>query len=471
MRYILPGSYRRLLLPALILVLACSGPVFGQPVSKDHERASPAILKVFQKVVAEPSASTVRVLCNGKDAALGAVVDADGLIITKNSVLFGEITCKLKDGRTFPAEIIGEQETYDVAMLKIKAKGLTPVKWRNAKDLKQGMWLATVAPKTEPLAIGVVGVLPRKLKPGDQPPKTGGPKSGYLGVSLDDVENGAKIKSLAPDGPAAKAGLKVDDIVIQAGTRVITSVESLQSAVQSRRPGDEIVIKVLRAGESYEITATLGKLPQTFLGNPQELMGSELSDRRGGFPSILQHDTVIHPRDCGGPVVDLDGKTVGINISRAGRTETYAIPSEDLLTLLDDLKSGKLRRVEAKEPVTTPTPFKAVETLQTTSKLTDKDARDKSRPKSYHQVQTVKLKAGAEYTIDLRSDSFDAFLRLEDPNGVQLDEDDDSGGNLNARIVFRAPTDGVYRIIVTTCNENETGEYSLTVRQTGPAKK
>ena len=75
-------------------------------------------------------------------------------------------------------------------------------------------------------------------------------------------------------------------------------------------------------------------------------MGSELSDRRGGFPSILQHDTVIKPIDCGGPVVDLDGKTVGINISRSGRTETYAIPSEAVLALIDDLKSGKLKRVD-----------------------------------------------------------------------------------------------------------------------------
>ncbi len=35
-------------------------------------------------------------------------------------------------------------------------------------------------------------------------------------------------------------------------------------------------------------------------------------------------------------------KTVGINIARAGRTETYAIPSEALLPLLGDLESGKL---------------------------------------------------------------------------------------------------------------------------------
>ena len=99
-------------------------------------------------------------------------------------------------------------------------------------------------------------------------------------------------------------------------SRKVTSVESLQSAVQSRKAGEEITLKVVRGKETLDLKATLGKLPQAILGNPQDLMGSELSDRRGGFPSILQHDTVIKPIDCGGPVVDLDGKTVGINISR-----------------------------------------------------------------------------------------------------------------------------------------------------------
>ena len=71
-------------------------------------------------------------------------------------------------------------------------------------------------------------------------------------------------------------------------------------------------------------------------------MGSKLSERRDGFPIILQNDQVIKPTDCGGPLVDLDGKAVGINIARAGRVESYAIPTEVVMTLVDDLKSGKL---------------------------------------------------------------------------------------------------------------------------------
>ena len=74
------------------------------------------------------------------------------------------------------------------------------------------------------------------------------------------------------------------------------------------------------------------------------------------------------------------------------------------------------------------------------------------------------MKAGQTYTIDLKS-TWDNFLRLENAQGQQLAQDDDSGGNLNARIVFRAPEDGYYRIIVTTFAQGASGNYTLMINQ------
>jgi serine protease Do len=86
----------------------------------------------------------------------------------------------------------------------------------------------------------------------------------------------------------------------------------------------------------------------------QNNMGSRLSDKRTGFPNVLQHDTVLSPADCGGPLVDLDGKAVGVNIARAGRTESYAVPTESVLPLLFDLASGKLTPPTPKGPGSSP---------------------------------------------------------------------------------------------------------------------
>jgi hypothetical protein len=51
---------------------------------------------------------------------------------------------------------------------------------------------------------------------------------------------------------------------------------------------------------------------------------------------------VLRPADCGGPLLDLDGKMVGINIARAGRVNSYAIPTAAIKPLLEELKSGNL---------------------------------------------------------------------------------------------------------------------------------
>ena len=42
------------------------------------------------------------------------------------------------------------------------------------------------------------------------------------------------------------------------------------------------------------------------------------------------------------PLVDLDGRTVAINIARAGRVASFAVPASVVLPLLEELKSGKL---------------------------------------------------------------------------------------------------------------------------------
>ena len=63
---------------------------------------------------------------------------------------------------------------------------------------------------------------------------------------------------------------------------------------------------------------------------------------------MLQTDMVVDAKDCGGPVVDLDGNVLGINIARAGRVETWVLPSEVIRPLLPDLKAGKFAPVAVK---------------------------------------------------------------------------------------------------------------------------
>jgi|GEM_PF-7006863 hypothetical protein len=75
--------------------------------------------------------------------------------------------------------------------------------------------------------------------------------------------------------------------------------------------------------------------------------------------------------------------------------------------------------------------------------------------------------AGDEVTIELESDdvSMDPYLELRTADGDLLTEDDDSGGNLNARIEdFELPEDGAYQIVVRTYAGVGGGSYTLTLR-------
>jgi serine/threonine protein kinase/Flp pilus assembly protein TadD len=82
-------------------------------------------------------------------------------------------------------------------------------------------------------------------------------------------------------------------------------------------------------------------------------------------------------------------------------------------------------------------------------------------------VYQVTLNAGKTYVIDMISpnqQALDPYLVLRDPDSKVLAEDDDGGDDLNARIIIRAPRDGVYRILATSYNAGR-GPFTLTVRE------
>jgi serine protease Do len=66
-------------------------------------------------------------------------------------------------------------------------------------------------------------------------------------------------------------------------------------------------------------------------------MSGDFSPRRSGFPRALQHDILGSRALQGGPLLDLDGRCIGMNIARANRSESFAIPVEELKGLAERL--------------------------------------------------------------------------------------------------------------------------------------
>ena len=168
------------------------------------------------------------------------------------------------------------------------------------------------------------------------------PNGGYMGIVMAPGDGGVTVVEVAPNSPAQEAGLRQGDLIIAIDDRAVKTNDDILEILREKRPGDLIRILFIRDGKTQEVPLKLTKRPSDLnRGDFQNRMGSKLSDRRGGFHIILQHDSVLGPSDCGGPLVDLDGKVIGINIARAGRTETYAIPAEVVIPLIPEFKAGR----------------------------------------------------------------------------------------------------------------------------------
>ena len=303
-------------------------------VPTQHERGHASVKSAFRDVVGSAGRGTVQIVCNGKERALGTVVDDQGHVLTKASELAGTIICRTGDEKEFPARIVGVAPKHDVALLRVEGGPLAAVAFSRDEVPPVGSWLATPGADKLPLAIGVVSAAPRTLYRADA----------VLGIVLEQDEKGPRVNQVMPDSGAAKAEILVNDVVLAVDGQAVATREELVDVIRRRDPGDQVKLKILRGDEEIEKTATLGRRPAHPGSGRREFqnrLGAKLSSRRGGFPFVLQHDTALLPNECGGPLVDLDGKVVGLNIARAGRVESYAIPTSVLVPLVADMKAGK----------------------------------------------------------------------------------------------------------------------------------
>ena len=274
-----------------------------------------------------------------RQIALGTVVDADGLVLTKASELRGELGVKLSNGEVVGAEVLGVDPSTDLALLKLDTDNLSVIQWAEDKNPPvTGRWVAT--PKAEKKGefptIGVVSVNAREI-PSSRP---------FIGIFMSDLEDedGIRISQIVNKSPADLADLRVNDVIIEIDGEVSKNRRFLSETLGQYDIGDRVTLTVRRGGKEIKIKLTLAERdkisPDNTRSNTQNSMGSVLSRRRKDFPMSFQHDSMLSSSTCGGPIVDLSGKAVGINIARAGRVSSLALTSEVVLPILEKLKTG-----------------------------------------------------------------------------------------------------------------------------------
>ena len=105
---------------------------------------------------------------------------------------------------------------------------------------------------------------------------------GYLGVSIQNVTpvlaeefklktaEGALVSEVQADSPAAKAGFKDGDVVLEFNGRKVTDSLHLRLAVADTKPGSSVPVEVLRNGKKETLKATVQQLPGS-----EQLAGNE----------------------------------------------------------------------------------------------------------------------------------------------------------------------------------------------------
>ncbi|MEZ6087490.1 MAG: PDZ domain-containing protein [Pirellulaceae bacterium] len=291
-------------------------------------RDSATITLLMQPLAARAGESTVEILSDGKRAALGTIVTRDGYVITKASELkpLKPVRLRLPNDRLVDADLIDQERSFDLALLKVRsAVPLIPIHWSDSEPTI-GSFLYSVGREGDPVGIGVVSVASRKIE-----------DRGLLGVMLQTDEDGARVISLVPGSGADDAGIKIRDLITHVEGVAMNTQKQVTEALRALYPGDYVRLSIRRAGrdDDFEVEAEIRELASLSESQDDIRVNGPRNHRLAGFEIALQHDTVLGPDQCGGPVIDTDGRVIGMNIARAGRVCSYAVPGSAIKLVVE----------------------------------------------------------------------------------------------------------------------------------------
>ena len=135
----------------------------------------------------------------------GFVVSKDGVVITNQHVTEGadQIVVTMRDGRDYPAKVLGEDPLTDIAVLKIEGTNLPTTPLGSSEDLQIGEWVVAIGNpyayllgNSEPtVTAGVVSAVGRNLLP----------SRGQAGVYVGMIQTDAAINPGNSGGPLSNA--------------------------------------------------------------------------------------------------------------------------------------------------------------------------------------------------------------------------------------------------------------------------
>lgn len=295
---------------------------FKQPNAIEELANLPSVLAELESELDDTCTIITSELPDGDESKIvGTLIKGTPFIVSKNSMVHQKPHYN-EDETKCDLVVVAKDVENDLVLLKASKDHLVGVNLTadTTKVPEMGRFLIT----PDANGPGLVSIVSSKAfsSPKQQ-------SRGYLGVvPVDyraDKQRGAVLQEVTDEGAAKRAGLKAGDVITKMDETDIKSQMDLRNFLGKLDPNATVVASVIRGEEKLEKTIRLGSFP-SMSNHAADRMAK--SGRRDGFSEVIPHDADLKPALCGGPVYDLQGQFVGLNIARNSRVRSYAIPSE-----------------------------------------------------------------------------------------------------------------------------------------------
>jgi serine protease Do len=313
-------------------------------------RVSPAVVTVQTEVVSRVPADPFDFFFGGGRAGQriapglgsGFITREDGVVVTNAHVVSGasRVVVALRDGTTYPAQLVGADEANDLAVLKIDARNLPVAVLGTSADLVVGEWAVAIGNpygfllgNTEPsVTAGVISGVGRNLAGAGEgagvyvnmiqtdasinPGNSGGPLVNAAGQVI-----GVNSSIFSPSGGSIGLGFAIP---IDRAKRV---AEDLLAHGAVRRPWIGVKLQLPRSTDPLATARAGAVVSRVVPGSPADRAGIRAGDRivssRGR--------TMRNPFDWEAELLDLRvGEDVPLQIRRGDRDMGITVKVADL---------------------------------------------------------------------------------------------------------------------------------------------
>ncbi len=259
----------------------------------------------------------------------GTIISEDGYILTNYHVVqnASEITVKTKDNKEYKAKLVGKDRYSDLAVIKIKEKGLTPAKLSDSSKIRPGQWAIAVGSPhglDHTVTLGIISAVRR---------------------DVPQLSNVSFIQTDAAINPGNSGGplLNIHGEVVGINTAIIGSAQNIGFAIPVNTA--KKIVEQLKSGEPIghpwlgvamsPVTEELAKA----LGIPSDTEGVVLSRVMRGSPAD------VHGLQPGDVLQRIDGKK--FNDPKAVQEEIKSRKVGDTINV-QVLRDGKVIGKEVK---------------------------------------------------------------------------------------------------------------------------